>query len=237
VAAHPNVFQRYSSRKPCRRLAVPMADWLGKILTCVVLSVPVNIRAAQMPPAPDNPLQAQLPLGFNFKKRCPDLRIADAGALAVVVFWLSRSGTPSQMSIKSSSGSDALDSAAISCVSRLRFPPATMLGDGQPIDSWQQIALTSVSQNSAGAPHRVTADARQEDAGGHANSATVRVCVDEKGKLRQDPAIVRSSGRPSLDQAAVKIAAAGSAFYRPDTSSDGAPTSGCAELAITFDGK
>ena len=64
-------------------------------------------------------------LGFNPKTRCPDLRIADEGTIAVVVFWLPRSGTPSQISIKSSSGSNALDSAAISCVSRLRFAPAT----------------------------------------------------------------------------------------------------------------
>ena len=178
----------------------------------------------------------------------------------MVVFWLPSSGTPSQISIKSSSGSNALDSAAISCVSRLRFAPATRLGDGEPIDSWKQIALRWANQGNAdetramtsqnplsgasrasepiaGAPAQVAADARQDDSGGQANSVTVRVCVDETGRLKQDPTIVRSSGKASLDQAAVRIAASGSAYYRPDSSSNGPPVSGCAQLAINFETK
>jgi TonB family protein len=237
-----------------------MHNWLGVTLTCVVLSVPVDIHAAQTQPVPDNPFQAQTSLGFNPKTRCPDLRIADEGTIAVVVFWLPRSGIPSQISIKSSSGSNALDSAAIGCVSRLRFAPATTLGDGDPIDSWRQIALRWANQGNAdetramtsqnplsgagrasepiaGAPAQIAANARQDDAGGHANSVTVHVCVDETGRLEQDPTIVHSSGMPSLDQAAVRIAASGSAYYRPDTSSNGPPVSGCAQLAIKFDMK
>jgi TonB family protein len=226
----------------------------------VVLSVRVDISAAQTQPVPDNPSRAQTSLGFNPKTRCPDLRIADEGTIAVVVFWLPSSGTPSQISIKSSSGSNALDSAAISCVSRLRFAPATRLGDGEPIDSWKQIALRWANQGNAdetramtsqnplsgasrasepiaGAPAQVAADARQDDSGGQANSVTVRVCVDETGRLKQDPTIVRSSGKASLDQAAVRIAASGSAYYRPDSSSNGPPVSGCAQLAINFETK
>jgi TonB family protein len=237
-----------------------MHNWLGVTLACVLLSVPADIRAAQTQPVPDNPLRAQTSLLFNPKTRCPDLRIADEGTIAVVVFWLPSSGTPSQISIKSSSGSNALDSAAISCVSRLRFAPATRLGDGDPIDSWQQIALRWTNQGNsdearamttqnplwgasrasepiAGAPAQIAADARQDDSGGHANSVTVHVCVDETGRLKQDPTIVHSSGMASLDQAAVRIAASGSAYYRPDTSSNGPPVSGCAQLAIKFDMK
>jgi TonB family protein len=237
-----------------------MHNWLGVILTCVVLSAPAGIRAAQTPPVPDHPLRAQTTFGFNPNTRCPDLRIADEGTLAVVVFWLPSNGTPSQISIKSSSGSNALDSAAISCVSRLRFAAATRLGDGDPIDSWQQIAFRWTNQGNAdetramssqnpssgagrgsepiaGAPAQIAANARQDDAGGHANSVTVHVCVDKTGKLEKDPTIVHSSGMPSLDQAAVRIAASGSAYYRPDTSSNGPPVSGCAQLAIKFETK
>lgn len=237
-----------------------MHNWLGVTFTCVVLSVRADISAAQTQPVPDNPLRAQTSLGFNPKTRCPDLRIADEGTIAVVVFWLPSSGTPSQISIKSSSGSNALDSAAISCVSRLRFAPATRLGDGEPIDSWQQIALrwanqgnadetrATTSQNPlwgasrasepiAGAPEQIAADAREDDSGGQANSVTVHVCVDETGRLKQDPTIVHSSGKASLDQAAVRIAASGSAYYRPDTSSNVPPVSGCAQLAIKFEMK
>jgi TonB family protein len=217
-----------------------MHNWLGATLTSVVLSVPVDVHAAQVPPVPENPLQAQTTLGFNPKTRCPDLRITDAGSMAVVVFWLPRSGVPSHISIKSSSGSNALDSATISCVSRLRFAAATTLGDGDPIDSWQQIALSWASRTSepiAGAPAEITANAKQDDSGGQANNVTVHVCVDEAGKLEQDPTIVHSSGMASLDQAALRIAASGSAYYRPDTSPNGPPASGCAQLAIKFDMK
>ena len=237
-----------------------MHNWLGVTLTCVVLGVSVDIHAAQTPPVPDNPLRAQTSLGFNPKTRCPDLRIADEGTIAVVVFWLPRGGIPSQISIKSSSGSNALDSAAISCVSKLRFAPATTLGDGEPINSWQQIAFRWTDQGNAnetraitsqnpplgasrasepiaGVPAQIPANARQDDSGGQANSVTVHVCVDETGRLERDPTIVHSSGMAALDQAAVRIAASGSAYYRPDTSSNGPPVSGCAQLAIKFDAK
>ena len=217
-----------------------MHNWLGATLTCVVLSVPVDVHAAPVPPVPKNPLQAQTALGFNPKTRCPDLRITDAGTMAVVVFWLPSSGIPSRISIRSSSGSDALDSATISCVSKLRFAAATTLGNGDPIDSWQQIALSWASPASepiAGAPAEITANAKQDDSRVHANNVTVHVCVDEAGKLERDPTIVHSSGIASLDQAAVRIAASGSAYYRPDTSPNGPPASGCAQLAIKFDMK
>jgi hypothetical protein len=83
----------------------------------------------------------------------------------------------------------------------------------------------------------MAANARQDNSAGDANSVTVRVCVDKTGRLEQDPTIVHSSCMASLDQAAVKIAASGSAYYRPDTSSNGPPVSGCAQLAIKFESK
>jgi TonB family protein len=235
-----------------------MHNWLRVTLTCVVLSVRADISAAQTQPVPY--IRAQTSLGFNPKTRCPDLRIADEGTTAVIVFWLPSSGIPSQISIKSSSGSNALDSAAISCVSKLRFASATRVGDGEPIDSWQQIAFRWANQGNAdetramstqnpssgasrssepiaGAPAQIAANARQEDSGGQANSVTVHVCVDETGRLEKDPTIVHSSGMTSLDQAAVRIAASGSAYYRPDTSSNGPPVSGCVQLAIKFEMK
>jgi TonB family protein len=217
-----------------------MQNWFGATLTCVVLSVPVGSRAAPVPPVPENPRQAQTAWRFNPETRCPELRIADVGTKAMVVFLLSSNGTPSHVSIRSSSGSDALDSATISCVSRLRFAPATTLGNGEPIDSWQQIALTWASRAPepiAAPPAKITANAKQDDSRGHPSNVTVHVCVDAAGKLEQDPTIVHSSGIASLDQAAVRIAASGSAFYRPDTSPNGPPASGCAQLTIKFDTK
>jgi len=217
-----------------------MQNWFGATLTCVVLSVSVESQAAPVLPVPENPRQAQTAWRFKLETRCPELRVTDVGTKAVVVFWLSSGGAPSHISIRSSSGSDALDSATISCVSGLRFAPATTLGNGEPIDSWQQIALTWASRASepiAAAPANTTATAKQDDSRVQANNVTVHVCVDAAGKLEQDPTIVHSSGIASLDQAAVRIAASGSAYYRPDTSPNGRPASGCAQLTIKFDTK
>jgi TonB family protein len=233
-----------------------MNSWLSVTLTCAVLTIRADVSAAQSQPIPDNPPLAQTSLGFNPKTRCPDLRIADEGTLAVVVFWVPRSGIPSKVSIKSSSGSNALDSAALSCVSKLRFAPLTRLGDGEPFDAWQQIAwrwaergspdldraaMTSPSPLSAaagqasepvaGAPNPIAAERKQNDSRGQPGSVTVHVCVDETGKLKQAPTIVHSSGNAGLDEAAVKIAASGSPYYRPSASS----ASGCAQLAIKFE--
>jgi TonB family protein len=235
-----------------------MRNWFGATLTCVVLSVQADIGVAQTQPVPANPIRAQTSFGFNSTTRCPDLRIADEGTIAVVIFWLPKSGIASQISIRSSSGSNALDSAAVTCVSKLRFAPATRLGDGEPIDSWRQIGFRWINQGNAdetravspqnpasgaspafqpvaGAPAAVAIDARQNASGAQPNSVTVRVCVDDSGRLQQDPTIVSSSGKASLDQAAVRIAASGAAYYRPDTSSNGPPVSGCAQLAIKFE--
>jgi TonB family protein len=235
-----------------------MHNWLGVALTCMVLSVAADISAAQTQPV--TYIRAQTSLGFNPKTRCPDLRVTDEGTAAVIVFWVPRSGIQSQISIKSSSGSSALDAAAISCVSKLRFASATRVGDGELIDSWQQIAFRWADQGNAnetravssqnpsaggsrssqliaGAPPQTASNARQEDSGGQAKSVTVHVCVDETGRLEKDPTIVHSSGMTSLDQAAVRIAASGSAYYRPEASSNGPPVSGCVQLAIKFEMK
>jgi TonB family protein len=168
--------------------------------------------------------------------------MADEGTMAVVLFWLSRSGLASQISVKSSSGSKTLDSAAVGCVSKLRFAAATTLGTGDPVDSWQQVAFrwadqahTDETRTSAVSAPAVPKS--QEDTNSQANSVTVHVCADETGKLREDPRIIHSSGVASLDQAAVKIAASGSAYYRANASSNGPPVSGCAQLAIKFDTK
>jgi hypothetical protein len=220
--------------------AVPMRNWLGTTLACVVLSITVDVHAAEVPPVPDNPLEAQTSLGFNLKRICPDLRIVDAGPMAVAVFWLPSSGIPSRIAIKSSSGSTALDAATISCVAKLRFAAATTLGSGDPIASWQQFALgwaARASEPIAGAKAAIAATAKPDDAGMRSDEVIVHVCADETGKLKQDPTIVHSSGIASIDQAAVRIASSGSAYYRPDTAPHGPPASGCAQLQITFDTK
>lgn len=249
----------HRSKRPADSGTGLVNSWFSVTLTCAVLTARADISAAQTQPVPDNPPRAETSLGFNPKSRCPDLRVADEGTPVVVVFWVPLSGIPSHISIKSSSGSNALDTAAVSCVSKLRFAPIAQPGGAEPIASWQQIAwrwaatgnadggaMTSQSSLSAarqasepvaGASNPIAAEPRQSDPRGEPDSVTVHVCVDEAGKLKKDPTIVRSSGNAGLDEAAVKIAASGSAYYRPRASLEGMPMSGCAQLAIKFETK
>jgi len=150
------------------------------------------------------------------------------------------SGVPSQPSIKTSSGSDGLDAAALSCVMKLRFLPAVRAGEGSAMESWQEIAwkwgrehfaqagtapatATAAMGVAAGAAAPAPAPAAPQPAAG---GVEVRVCADESGKLTQDPVITRSSGNPGFDAAALRIARSGAASL-----------TGCAQLAIKFETK
>jgi hypothetical protein len=64
--------------------------------------------------------------------------------------------------------------------------------------------------------------------------STVRVCVDETGRLSGAPSIARSSCSAGLDDGAMKLAKAGSGHYRP-TTEDGRAVSDCFEYRIKFD--
>src|ERR1700730_1680021 len=129
---------------------VHLFKWRYTTLICAVLSVHANIGSAQNAPDPNATQQAHAAWAFNPIRRCPDLRIAEDGTAAVVVFFVARSGIPSRVSIKSSSRSEGLDAAAMNCVSKLRFDPATRLGDGEPIDSWQEMAWAWATQERHG---------------------------------------------------------------------------------------
>lgn len=68
---------------------------------------------------------------------------------------------------------------------------------------------------------------------GQEGAAIIQTCVDERGKLVANPTVVQSSGTPSLDEGALKLAKAGSGHYRPATE-DGRPVSSCFDFRITF---
>jgi TonB family protein len=162
------------------------------------------------------------------------LHAADDGPAAVVVFFVSDFGAPSQISIQTSSGSPELDEAAVKCVQKLKFQPRTRLGDGAPVGSWQKIGWRW-QRPPAVAAAAVAAAPAARVAAPAAGATELRVCADDAGHLTQTPTIVRSSGDASLDAAAVKIARAGSGNYRPAPSIGGKPASGCATLLIRFE--
>jgi TonB family protein len=224
------------------------------LLTCTaLLAVCANPAWTRGAPPPSVELRdASIAVGYEVKGHCPDLMQADTqdGSAALVVLVVGPSGVPSQPSIKSSSGSESLDAAAISCVMKLRFLPAVRAGEGSAMASWQEIAWkwsrAHLSQSPPGAsPAGTTATATTVAAVAGAGQASgsarplagtpeVRVCVDENGKLAQDPLLTRSSGDPGLDEAAVRIARSGAPYYRP---AGATPVSGCVQLAVKFETK
>ena len=231
-----------------------MRKWQCTTLTCaVLLALQTNTGAAQSMPGPASVSLALVALRFDPTRQCPDLRLAADGA-AVVLFLVGPTGVPSRAAIKSSSGSEALDTAAMSCALKLRFQPATRAGDGVAVESWQEAAWRWATQREypQGTASRAAPQEDQRSIGLIAakdNVASVspesspprdakvelHVCSDVAGKLAEDPTIIRSSGDPGLDEAAVAIAKSGSGYYRPATTLGGNPVSGCAQLAIKFE--
>jgi TonB family protein len=69
---------------------------------------------------------------------------------------------------------------------------------------------------------------------GEKGIATVRTCVDDKGRLTTVPTLAQTSGSASLDGGALRLAKAGSGHYRA-TTEDGRPVSSCYEFRIRFD--
>jgi TonB family protein len=68
---------------------------------------------------------------------------------------------------------------------------------------------------------------------GQQGSAAVNVCVDVKGRLTSSPSILQSSGTATLDQAALRLAKAGSGHYQP-AKEDGRPIESCYGFLIQF---
>ena len=224
-----------------------MRAWYVLVLATVTLAGVLRpLQADPVTPGSSPVFPAHLAWRVDPLARCPDLRVADDGALAVVVFYVDEVGRPTHPSIKVSSQSEQLDAAAISCVMKLRFQPATRPGDAVAVESWQQMAwrwavpatppavavlpaaVLPAATLAATTPPPVNAPAQE-------GAATIRVCTDEAGQLTQPPTVLRSSGDATLDAAALRIAKAGSGSYRPGTTVNGKSLSGCAQVTIRFE--
>jgi TonB family protein len=68
---------------------------------------------------------------------------------------------------------------------------------------------------------------------GEEGLTTVQVCVDTRGRLTSEPTTVKGSGSARLDDAALKLARAGSGHYRA-TTEDGQPVNSCYPFAVRF---
>ncbi len=69
---------------------------------------------------------------------------------------------------------------------------------------------------------------------GEQGIATVQACVDGMGRLISNPTLIQSTGSSRLDEAALRLAKAGSGHYRASTE-DGHPVNSCYPFRIRFD--
>ena len=236
-----------------------MRGWIVTFACALLLAAYPQLMIAQSGAAAAELPTARFAWGSDPAKRCPELRHTNAeqGAIAIVQFVVGSTGAPSRVSLRESSGSETFDAAATSCVLKLRFSPATRLGDGVTIESWQQLALKSAAP--AGAPQaarcdqggtgqagesgnsavvadaRETSDRQREQPGPMAAKAGVCVCVDETGKVAQPPVLTNSSGVAAFDKAALELSSA--AHYRPAASSSGQPAPGCFRFKVGLDAR
>jgi periplasmic protein TonB len=68
---------------------------------------------------------------------------------------------------------------------------------------------------------------------GEEGMSVVHVCVGPNGKLTEAPTIATASGKDRLDQAAIKVATAGSGHFSPALE-DGKPVTQCFNFGIRF---
>jgi TonB family protein len=208
-------------------------------VACLCLSLRVELACAQNAPPTSSLIRAHVAPTYSVSSRCPEVRAADPdeAATALVVLYVGPTGVPSKVSLRSSSGSDTLDNAALNCVPKLRFLPSTRLGDATAVASWQLSAWKAApaARTEVGAPAAAAALPPSQVAHGGSSGtaaapgnaaplAEVRVCVDDGGKLTQEPRLTRSSGDARFDAAALSIAKAGSGSYQG--------VAGCLQLAI-----
>jgi TonB family protein len=64
-------------------------------------------------------------------------------------------------------------------------------------------------------------------------AAIVSVCVDPMGRLTAEPTTFESTGSARLDEGALRLARAGSGYYRP-TTEDGKPVISCYPFRVRF---
>ena len=159
------------------------------------------------PPAPAEIRDAEIAMGFDPRGRCPELAQADSQDRSgtLVLFLVGPTGVPSRASVRSSSGTASLDSAAVDCVLKLRFLPAVHSGDGNAVDSWQEIAWKWGRLHAETAPSAAAAAATVAAVPA---AAEARLCLAPGGALSQQPAITRSSGDATVDAAALNAARA-----------------------------
>lgn len=164
-----------------------------------------------------------------------DALAAAAGGATTVAFTIAKDGTVKDLAVEQSSGSDALDQAALACAARWLYVPAE--ANGQWIEvPWKAQVMSAVRQGdsdpiAAQSCHRY----RGSDAAAIARTAQFAFWIDTGGDVTP-PYLVRSSGSPGFDAAAAECIADWD-FIVADVNGHGIDSLAGAEIGLLPDGK
>ena len=117
-------------------------------------------------------------------------------------------------------------------------PPPVAKSSGLEVGEPPQVPVTPTIKHVTGGPGRgfPIADDYYPSMSihmGETGAATVKVCVDSKGRLTSAPSVEESTGYARLDGGAIDLAKAGSGHYRPSTD-DGRPVDSCYAFRVRF---
>ena len=111
--------------------------------------------------------------------------------------------------------------------------PPEIISEPQPPEKPPRVVRQSAGGPGAGFPETADFYPSASIRLGEEGMSIVQVCVDRKGRLTAEPSTVKGSGSARLDEAARKLARAGSGHYRAATE-DGQPVDSCYPFGIRF---
>lgn len=124
-----------------------------------------------------------------------------------------------------------IESDAVSDVTER--PPLVDTGPGLPPGEPPRILRHLTGGPGAGFPETADFYPSPSIRLGEEGVSVVQVCVDKKGRLTSAPSTVKGSGSERLDEAAIRLARAGSGHYRA-TTEDGRPVDSCYPFGVRF---
>lgn len=139
-------------------------------------------------------------------------------------------GKLSSIAVKQSSGSEDLDNAALECMKKAQFQPATREGHAMAfaaVAPWRW-KLPTVSRTCDAAVSTSSLASEKTDAAVWPKPAYVCFCFGDAGEAQGKPTVVRSTGYRDADKMAVDVAELKSAAYK-----DHLP--GCHVFGVKFD--
>lgn len=238
-----------------KRATLAFVITYGAVAGCATASPPArlatnNTRVAIEPPFPATDLRLYFGRGYFSIERqyYPELphRLKEVGATKVRVCVDPDGLLTRRPAVVKSSGSSRLDAAAIEFSGAMSGHWAAMRNGIRvaactnvqlpmpPPPSMRTEAHVSILSMDKGFPSLEAYYPTTSRRLGEQGTALVRICASPNGRLAQAPTMVRSSGSPRLDAAAIRFADATSGHWVVRRS-DGRPTgSACSVLPVRF---